>query len=621
MIILLVMVFVLLFIYLVGANALRFFKLKQSGYEHALFSFGLGGVITALGIFYLGIFKLLYKELFLALFILVVILSFSEFKRLFSMKLPRPGVNLNTLFFLGFIALFAGNIVMSLAPNFEIDSLVFHTAVPRVYAFEHAVVEIPFNLHAYEPHGIQMLYVITELFGFNEQGPQLIAASFSALAALAAAGITHKYFSRKAAGFAAILFYSMPMIIERSSQPMVDVPLAFFGGMAFFSFLGLLNDKKNTTAWLILTSIFAASLSYWKITSIFAHVAVGAVLLFWLVKTYRASPATLVRYLFISGMVMIIIAGPWFLWVFSHTGDPLYPYFGFITEDPASLKSYEFRFHLLEAERGEYGGPQSLNHRGLLRYLSLPALLTFKPFTFNNVLGMTPFFLMFLPLFAFKAIPQDKRRMTGYALLIFFVYLLIWQFTNPSLRYIFPVLLMLVPSTAYAIFWVLQRSRYRYVIAALIILLLLFSGPVWAGIAAKRIPGGLGLVTEEQYLADAFYNPIKAIKFVNANTPDDAYIYIFRESRAYRFERRYLLGEPHLQHVIDYDSIETPEEFYIVLKEMGFTHIVFGKFNSWTNDANRLTYNTDRLTEMMEQLIQEQGTILYEDDVSLVVEI
>ncbi|MBS3132506.1 glycosyltransferase family 39 protein [Candidatus Woesearchaeota archaeon] len=595
--------------YLLGSRVLS--KLGLAWYEKALFSVGLGTVLATLGIFYLGLLGLLYRPVFVAVAFVILLLSVSEIKSWGKIRLSVKW-DLNAFLFFALALLLIGNFVMSLAPVFSIDALNYHLPIAKFYAQQHAVSEMPNNIHASIPHGFSMLYVLPELFGVGEQVPSLLAATISSLAALAVAAATYRFFSRKAAWFAGLAFASMPVFIEWASQPLVDLPIAFFSILAFYSLLSF--SERQGMKWVLLFSVFASSLAFYKITALFASVAFAMAFVVWLILRYRSNFKLFARYSLTAGAVMLLVAAPWFAWVYSNTGDPVYPFLSKITRDPLAV---ELNRHM-EGLVAEDSGFNAFNVKGILKFAVLPVLITFNPVKFDSVLGITPFFLVFLPLFIPRAIPGGKRLFAGYAVLIFFISMFAWQFTNPGLRYLLPVMAVLMPPAAYSVFWVLEKSRYRLVIAALVLLVLLFSVPVWAGIAAKRMPAAFGVVSKENYLAGGEdSNPFKALQFANNNLSEEAYVLFFRETRSYHLERKYFLSDTYFQQTLDFDEFSSAGELYAGLKGFGITHILFGK----TDLARDLLGNVEHRESLMEGLMREHARVLYEDEDHRILEI
>ncbi len=598
------------FTYFLGSKLFSLFNLKLRWYEHVLFSISIGTLTTALSIFMLGVAGLLYDWLFFIIFIVVIALSYREIQGLLSVRLPLYSLNINTFFFILLFLLMATNFLMSLAPIFEVDSISYHLPIASEYASQHEIVQFTDNVYGYWSHGLSMLYVIPESFNLGGQASVLIASSLGAFAALSIAAVTARFFSEKASGFAAFLFYSLPMVIERSSQSMIDLPMAFFSTLSFFALLMLLTQNKHQKQWVILFAIFAGIQPFFKLGGILVLLAL--LLGFFYVVIQKRS---LLPTIGLALIVMILTVVPWYLWVFANTGDPIYPYLADFTKDPAAVQLNNFIGEWIDAQRvGTTSGLPIFSAERWLQIFLLPITMTFKPALVNSFIGLTPLFLIFLPL---ALLPRfNKKKETALAVLMFLSYVVLWQFPNPDLRYVIPGFALISAPTAYIMLWLSRKSIYRNTIIIVVVLMLGFSSLLWAGMAAQRIPGAIGVVSDEDYLANkADINPILPIKYMNQNLPDDAYVAFFKETRGYLLERDYFVTDPFYQQVIDFNKIESSQELKTELQNLGITHILFAKADIWAQPLP--VY--DHALPMMREL--SEGEPLYEDEHFIVLEL
>ncbi|MBI2664022.1 glycosyltransferase family 39 protein [Candidatus Woesearchaeota archaeon] len=588
------------FVYLLGSRIL--FRMQLLWHERILFSFGLGAVLTSLAVFYLGLLGFLYRWVFAAAAVLLLLFSVDEIKKLLKIKLPKIGWSLNAFFYVATALLILANFVMALAPVFSIDALNYHLPIAKYYAQQHAVVEMPNHVYSRLPHGLSMIFAIPELFGLGEMAAALISAALSSAAVLAVIATAHRFFSGKAAGLAGVMSASLPIYIEFASQPLVDLPVAFFSMLSFYAFLSV-AEKKQLMAWTILFAIFAASLAFFRITTLFMPLIFGLVLAAFLIR--QGNYLQQLKYPAIAAFVMLLVAAPWFLWVFASTGDPIYPFLSDFTHDPVARQLKEHSASLVI----EGSGSDSFNASGFLKLFLLPFSVTFNPAVYDSILGVSPLFLAFMPLYFSRSVP--KRKYAAAAASVFLLSMFAWQFTNPGLRYLLPALILLIPPAAYAAYWAMQNSRFRVIIFAAMILTLLFSGPVWLGIAAKRIPGALGFVSEQDYLAakeDA--NPVRAVNFANSNLPDTAVVMLYQETRSYQLQKAYFLSDTYLQQQMDFDGFEAASQLKAELQNLGITHILVGKHGL----ADDVFGSVQHREALMDDLIKAYTEVLYEDE-------
>src|SRR3989338_8780317 len=176
--------------YSIGKQFLLLLNISLGNVEELLVCIALGSGFLIYFTFLLGIFSVIYTQIYFILILLVYVLFYKDifcFYKLIYMLLINTFKKLrfNKVGILFYASLFfiAINFIVAFAPVSEIDSTTYHLAFAKIYGRHHGLIFQPSQLYTVMPQGMSMLYTIAELFSGGTLSI-LIAYIFSLLSGL-----------------------------------------------------------------------------------------------------------------------------------------------------------------------------------------------------------------------------------------------------------------------------------------------------------------------------------------------------------------------------------------------------------------------------------------------------
>ncbi len=310
-----------------GRRTLRMFGFTFVGMaEEIALSFATGIAETMGALFVLGLLRLYYQPVFLAMLSLPCLLLFSEVKRLFgllrgahqrwasltAMRLAPAGV----LVFFSAIFLVCGLAVI-LSPSLIYDALAYHLADARYFAESHALAPLRFQPNSYFPQGFEVLMAVAFALG-GQPAAQMIAPLFFVLALTAAFAVARRCGIAADAALAGLAFVAAtPFLLFEGAIVKNDFALAFFLLCALECCL-----RNNGVRSIYLSVVCLASAFAIKHVALFAAVPLG---LIYLAAAIRSRPNR-VRTAIALAMLFLITGAYWQVRTFLLTGNPVYPY-------------------------------------------------------------------------------------------------------------------------------------------------------------------------------------------------------------------------------------------------------------------------------------------------------
>ncbi|HNV87210.1 MAG TPA: glycosyltransferase family 39 protein, partial [Candidatus Omnitrophota bacterium] len=165
------------------------------------------------------------------------------------------------------IAVFSA-LLGTLAPEIANDSLCYHLHLPKVFLASHSIGRIPYEVNSLFPFLMEMLYTL----GLGVSGVTLAKFFHFATGLLGAGGILlflRRFVKIEIAWIAALLFITMPGILNQLDTTYVDAGLTCFTVLALIAFLRW-ADTRNLR-WMILSGAFlglALSVKYFAVLSV-----------------------------------------------------------------------------------------------------------------------------------------------------------------------------------------------------------------------------------------------------------------------------------------------------------------------------------------------------------------
>lgn len=560
----------------IGSLALNYFKARFHSFaEEFFFSVGIGYGLIALMAYPLGFLGLLYKQVFLLIFLSFAILSHKRIVYLlkkvfyFSRTRVRPDAFSVLLLVAAFFAFF--NLIASLAPPWSYDATVYHLAVPKIYAAEHGFVALPSLLQSNWVMIPHMLFLAATLIK-NSVLANLVNFSFGLFLAVGIFSFGSRFFGRNVGMLAASIFLTLPIIIVHSVSAHADLPLAFFAFLSFYAFmLWSAQERASPVFWLAISAIAAGLAASSKMTGLAIIPIMGLLVFSRILFLNKASFR--ISSLFIPvifGVIAVAAASPAYIKNLVYSGNPFFPLF-YDVFGGKFLNSTVSSYFFIETDYG--------TGRGLLSFLLLPWNMTMDPLKFVELLGIGPLFLAFVPLVIFV----KKNRALIFTLAAGLLCLVAWFLASQALRYVIYALPLFSIIAACVIFSLsavqgFSGKALRYFIAVVIAAVLIFNTALLFGANAKQVPAALGVIPEEVFYERLNDGNIYGVcRFANSNLPANAKILLLYENRGYHCDIPYILGDPREQAYIDYSAISTAGAYAARLKEIGVTHILVNR--------------------------------------------
>ena len=488
------------------------------------------------------------------------------------------------------------------------DELIVHLAVPKLYIENGRIFDIPFMGFSYVPMNIDLLYLIPMVFG-NDVLPKLIHFCFAILTAI----VIYTYLLEKTErGFAIsgfFIFLTTPIVVQLSTTAYIDLGLTFYSLLAL---IGMLKWREEAfkIRWLIFSAIstgFALGSKY---------SALILLLFFTITIVYiysRAAKDQLkalqMGFLYLS--VAVLIFSPWLIRNYLWTGNPIYPLANGLFAGGQGL-------HLTSLP--------PLQMRNLLygENIWYILLIPFRIFWegkdgshqyFDGVLN--PFFLFFIP-FAFIGV-KDRNIKYLVFFVCFFFYIAFFT-VDIVVRYLLPILPVLVIFTVYGIKKSFEIKIFRPVSIVLIAGLFIFNGWYVVDLYKKYQPMQylLGRETKEQYLSRMLPD-YATTAFANSSLPDDAKVMLlFTGDRGYYWEREYYYGDRMGSDIINFVKGASDEkELKGKFKAIGITHLfvrdsLFAKFSRDNFGADKMEIIDKFFKTQLKPMYSKNDYTLYE---------
>ena len=568
---------------------------------------GMGAIIYIT--FILGLIGLLYKPIFIGGYVLGVLVFY---KRVFQMIMGLWKGKLSGVeyFLVGTLIIFIiMNLVVTMTPVADYDSMLYHLSVPKIYARHHEIGFIPDNPGSVIPEAPQMLY-LTGIIIKDGVLAKMYSFTFGLITMLLIYSFVRRFFkTRKGALVIAVLFYTMPMTVISNTIPSTDLAVSLFAFGSFYCFFLWMGNHGR--GWLYVSAILSGIAASSKISGI----AVPMIILFGvMIETFRVGGkfSRLFFNLFTYGIISFLMMLPFYGRAFLITGNPFYPLFCNIF---SCIYWNDIINGLFIASMGDIG-----LGTGFLTFLLLPWNLTMNTFSYDSLAGIGPIFLAFIPLIFMVKKREEESRLVKYTLLFSFMFILVWFFVSGAhvARYLLPMFTLLVPIMGIVI--VQLYKRHRVVISLLLLSLIVFNSAIWFGINGKKFAPALNLRSEEEYLGSLKdNNPFRAFNFANENLPEGSIILLLRETRGYYSDHDYLIGSPHRQGYIDYVEFESYEDFYARLMEIEITH-VFVNDGIWSKMGNEVIEFSGnpvfytKVENLIDDLIENKGKLIYDQE-------
>ncbi|HEY7213337.1 MAG TPA: phospholipid carrier-dependent glycosyltransferase, partial [Thermoanaerobaculia bacterium] len=351
-------------------------------------------------------------------------------------------------------------VLLALYPPTAFDATLYHLPFARAFAETGGVPYLVDRRFPVFPQANEILFAAVMLFGRDvaAQGVQLFATLLTAL--LLAAWGKRALPSRELAGWlAAAVFLGNPIVVYLAGNAYIEPGLALFVAASLYA----LDRWRETDArgWLALSALFGATAADVKYLGLY-FLGIAALTVLFAGGRFRSAPARLRDGLLFAAVAVSFLL-PWYLRIYLHTGNPIFPY-------------------LIRVFGGSYwqslprsGVPEALPER-LARWVRLPWDVIFARARYNQEPPISPVYLAALPLLAFGALRDGRVR---WLLGIAAVYSFIFIWLPADSRYLVPLLPL--ASLAIAGSLAMARLRLSRTVHALLCVACLLPGWLYAG--------------------------------------------------------------------------------------------------------------------------------------------
>jgi len=586
----------------IGHRIFNLFKIKfKSFLEEFVFSVGIGLGFVSYLILLMGLAGLLYS--WSCLLLLIVLLCFALWESLKS----KPDITkifhqfkvflknsdqLERALLIVLILTILLIFIACLAPPMDLDSLVYHLSIPKIWAHNHKIVYIPYVLASEFPLTIETLYTLGMILT-DDISAGLIIWAYSVLFILSIFSFCRENFSVKVGILASSAYCCIPLFGSLSTRTLVDMATAYYAFLGLYAFLRYVDSDEFK--WLIMCCVISGFAASTKHSGIIPFVVLSIAIA---IVEFKRRKLTLqsFKHILLCYLIFLAVPLPWYIKSFINTGNPTVIYFTNIFGGrnllPADMSNTVISW------RSSYGYKPEL-----MRLLISPLKLLLKSFFSGPrywLLG--PFAMTFVPLLAIlKNIPRIIKYLLAYSFGLLILYSIVTDQTRLAMP-IFTGLFIVGSYSAYQVFDKLNSIK-RLIQAIIIISFLVNMIPLWQDVS-KKAPVAFGLETRGQYL-ERRVDIYGAIDYANRNLGNNVKI-LTMDARGYHFDKPYIVGAKLFQGYIRFDEINDLTQLLNMLKSYGITHIL----SKDSSDKSIIPF-WDKLKARMTLLYTNNGNQLY----------
>jgi len=453
------------------------------------------------------------------------------------------------------------------APPVMYDTLNYHLAFP--YRWLEAGRFVEFSRHTYSFYpaagGMLYTYALASLGPWAAKGLHLWAGL---LATAAAGSLGHRLGGPRGGGWAAVLFFLTPSVLQSSGFATADLWVAAWGGSALLVLLMVFDEERRPTGFLAASGFLAGSAAAAKIlglATVMLPVGLTAAFLV-LVRRRRGSG---LRQLAVWTTGAIVPLAPWFVRNVVWTGNPLYPYFRQVFGGPPT--GFTIAGEVAQNGLGAHG----FAGRALEAILAL-GVRTFHPLQVAG--GIGPLWLILLPVALL--LPALWRRRSFVPLLVAVGSgLVAWGSLVQFGRFLLPVL---VAGAALAGAALAELSRgegvpmARRALVALVAGVLAWNATVLLDpLGVQRLEVTAGVLRPGELL-ERWVSYWPAARFIDDNLPAGATVLMVAEARTLYVNRKVVVEDPYRVPLLAELAAGAADgrELAARLEAMGITHLL-----------------------------------------------
>jgi hypothetical protein len=565
-----------------GRKAFRHIRLPVSSYlEESIFSMGLGYGLLILFTFLLGISGLYFSPVFWAFLLGAVILcrrelyEFHEKMRQYFLDISIKGISLHgVLYSVLFSLLFMLIAITCFAPPSYYDSLVYHMALPGIYAAAKKICFVPFNLYSNFPQNMEMLYTMG-LVLCDEIVPNLISFSMFVVTLAAIYSFCRRFTDKSVSLFAVLIYMTTPAVMLLAPSSYVEAGLAMFTVMAVYSYC--IYHREGITDYLVLSGVFSGLAFGTKYTAAAVPLTISLVLL---TRCVMRKELKYLKQILILNITVLVVASPWLIKNFVNVGNPVFPFL----YNLLGYKAVDWNFstaHNYFTMLTEYG------HKGNIigEFFSVPWNVLKDPVKFGggfDILGNFGWvtYFMLLPMLLLV------QKGNVIKLLCFFsgIYAITWFVSKPVLRFLLPLLPVLAVLCSYVAVNVYRKKLLvlRYVLLPGFALLALSNIFIYFFIQDTIEPFNvsIGIEARDSYLARKIrYSPYPVFEYINSNLSDSDTVLFIGEQRGFYCRKKYIAANVFARNpfVSWANEARNCDDLILYMKKRNITHILYNR--------------------------------------------
>lgn len=550
--------------YRLGEKTLNLFKVEITSLEKFLFSTGLGTGILSYLTLLAGFAGFYYQLHFKVVFFILLVLSLWKYKPNFNFSfLNNYHFSLNEILMILLIGLLASiSFIIALTPENFYDALVYHLSVPNFYILHHKIMPMDYLMHSNFPLNINMLYTLALLLN-NEILARMIHFYLTFLTAITIFAVGKRFYNITVGLIAALIYYSIPIVLVNSWGCGNDAGLSFFFGLAIFSLLLWINTNLSSTFYL--SAIYIGLTMASKYTALILFFVLNILIIVYLIKSEKDF-IKIAKRIFIYDFIAFLFLLPYFIKNYIFTGNPVFPFL-FKMFGGKNLYNYGGGGDIIST-------PLNLFSFKLIELLKSFWTQTISPLEPQNFIGII--FLIFLP---FLVLAKNVEHKLLYLAGTFVLTYPLWYLGTPLFRYLMPAF---IPLSIFIAFYI-EKLKKNWIINSIFYISIFTAISLSLNIAwgLKLEPYLYRNSDKDEFLSLTRVNypnpPYLVIKWINKNLPENSKVLFSGENKTFYIERDYLTYsvENNLQPLMEYiKQSNTPEKLHELLKKEGITHIL-----------------------------------------------
>jgi len=435
------------------------------------------------------------------------------------------------------------------------DGLSYHLAAPAIWLREGRIGYISFMHHSNFPFVIEMQYLWALGVGAGAGGAKVF--HWATLLMTVGAILAFAQRAGFSGGWASASLVSVPVVLWEATVAYADLATTAYTLLFLLAAWNATNESSASTRrrWLALAGLMGGLALGTKMTAL-GSVGILALLLLW--ERVR------LREIALCVGIALLVGAPWYIKTYVYTGNPVYPYFyeifggrNWTTENARIYREAQLAFGL---------------GREPYQLLMAPFNLTFywsrffDPLPFVGSVGFV-YLAALVPLLFANRLPAASRWWIPFIL----VSLVLWFVLMQQVRYLMPVF----PLVSLLCGWLAVRTEGRFTARALQVAMIL--QVLWCAVGLSPLwSRAMSVWTQSAstYLERALPGVWQASEWINRNTPREAGVLLYDETRGFYLQRRYLWGNPGHHTLIDYASFTDGEMLARALYRMGYQYVL-----------------------------------------------